>query len=60
MYKEFIKRDENSMNDLKAKLIDTQDLEIPIALGRIQTSIKFVQTHILDLQTISGNQEIST
>jgi len=56
MYKEFIKRDEDAMDDLKMKLLNTHDLEVPIALGRIETSVQFVQTHALGLKTILVEQ----
>jgi hypothetical protein len=52
MYKEFVKRDANSMSSLKESIITAEEPEIPICLGQLQTTIRFVETHFLDLRTI--------
>ena len=52
MYKEFVKRDEDAMKELHLVLKDSDDLEVPLKLGELETSIRFVQTHRQDMQTI--------
>ena len=52
MYKEFVKRDEDAMKELHRVLKDSDDLEVPLNLGELETSIRFVQTHRQDMQTI--------
>lgn len=52
MYKEFVKRDANSMSNLKESIITAEKPEIAVCLGQLQTTIKFVETHFLDLKTI--------
>ena len=54
MYKEFLVRDEDTMEILKSKLLNEDNLEISISLGDKKTSIQFVQAHYFDLQTILG------
>ena len=53
-YKEFVKNDENTMQEVKNKLANSDSLEIPLRLGELETSICFVETHLHDLKTI-GN-----
>ena len=55
MYKEFVKNDESAMQDVKDKLTDSDGLEIPLRLGELDTSIRFVETHRQDLKTILQN-----
>jgi len=52
MYKEFVKRDANSMNSLKKSIMAAEEPEIPVCLGQFEATIKFVETHFLDLKTI--------
>ena len=52
MYKEFIKRDDNAMKKFKEVLTDCDDLDIPISLGDLKTSVRFVAIHFNDLKTI--------
>ena len=52
MYKEFVKRDEDTMKELYRALKDSDDLEVPLKLGKEETSIQFVQTHRIDVKTI--------
>ena len=52
MYKEFVIRDEDAMKELHRVLKDSDNLEVPLKLGELATSIRFVQTHRQDMQTI--------
>ena len=45
-------RDEAAMKELHRVLKDSDDLEVPLELGELATSIQFVQTHWQDMQTI--------
>ena len=53
-YKEFIKYQETTIaqNNLHDALKDSDDLEVPLKLGEEETSIRFVETHRLDVKTI--------
>ena len=55
MYKEFVKNAEGVTPDVKNKLANSTDLEIPLRLGELDTSIRFVETHRQDLKTILQN-----
>lgn len=57
MYKEFVKRDEEAMLELKNAFMHSDDLEIPMRLGELDRSIRFVETHYHDIKTILGEQE---
>ncbi len=52
MYKEFIKNDEEAMKDLKITILNMDQIEIPLRLGEIDTTIRFVETHYHDVKTI--------
>jgi hypothetical protein len=52
MYKEFVKRDESVMKDLSHVLKNSVELEVSLTLGESETSIRFVESHRHDLQTI--------
>ena len=52
MYKEFIKEDETAMDKLKREISDADDCDIPIKLGDLETSIRFVEKHIRALRFI--------
>ena len=54
-YKEFVKNDENVMQEVKNKLANSEGLEIPLQLGELDTSIRFVETHLHDLKTIEND-----
>ena len=54
-YKEFVKNDENVMQEVKNKLANSEDLEIPLQLGNLETNIRFVETHRQDMKTILQN-----
>ena len=51
MYKEFVIRDGDAMKKLHRALKDSDDLEVPLKLGELETSIRFVQTHRQDMKT---------
>ena len=57
MYKEFVKNAEGVTPDVKNKLANSTDLEIPLRLGELDTSIRFVETHRQDLKTIMQNYD---
>lgn len=52
MYKEFIKQDEAAMVGLKNELMNTDDCEVPLCLGELATTIRFVETHYQDIKAI--------
>jgi hypothetical protein len=52
MYEEFVKRDPDAMAQVANSLLDSQEPEIPLQLGNLKTSIRFVDIHFRDLQTI--------
>ncbi len=52
MYEEFIKNDPNSMEELKGEITRSENSEVPISLGQVHTSIRFVETHYHDLKAI--------
>ena len=52
MYKEFVELDEDAMEELHRVLKDSDDLKVPLQLGELETSIRFVQTHRQDMKTI--------
>ena len=55
MYKEFVIRDEDAMKELHRALKDSDDLEVQLKLGELETSIRFVETHRIDMKTILQN-----
>ena len=52
MYKEFVKQDEAAMVGLKNELMNTDDCEVPLCLGELDTTIRFVETHYQDIKAI--------
>ena len=52
MYKEFVKQDEGAMEDLKTALMNVNDFEVPLRLGDLDTSMRFVETHWNDIRAI--------
>lgn len=52
MYEEYVKNDEDAMADLKEKLVSADDCDVPLTLGDVETSIRFVETHYHDLKVI--------
>ena len=52
MYKEFVKRDEDAMENVKDKLVNSNNLKVTLRLGDRDASIRFVETHWEDIRTI--------
>ncbi len=57
MYNEFVKHDEGAMESLKNELIKSENAEVPLQIGELNTSVRFVETHFLDIKTIIENQD---
>ena len=55
MYKEYIINDKDSMVDLKNKLMNTDEFEVPLRLEKKDMSIRFVETHYHDIKAILGD-----
>ncbi len=51
-YKEFVKRDEENMEEFWDVLRKTTDETVPLQLGEDKNSVRFVKKHLLDLQVI--------
>ena len=51
-YDEFIKTDDEVMETLKESIINAEGSEIPISFGEEKTSIRFVDAHFQDIQSI--------
>ena len=43
---------EKLMKKLRNQLMNLDDLEVPVCLGELETSIRFVQTHLHDLKVV--------
>ena len=57
MYKEFVIRDKDAMEELHSTLKDSDDPEVPLKWGELnKKSIRFVETHRLDVKTILQTQ----
>lgn len=52
MYKEFVKCDETALEELYHALKNSDELEVPLALGEWETSVRFVEAHYSDISTI--------
>ncbi len=57
MYNEFVKHDESAMESLKNVLMNSEDAEVFLRLGELNTSVRFVESHFLDIRTIIKAQE---
>lgn len=57
MYNEFVKHDEGTMEFLKKALMNSEDTEVSLQLGELDTSVRFVESHFLDIRTIIEAQE---
>lgn len=51
-YKEFVKKDNGQMELLRRSLMEDHNMEIALDLGDLCTTVKFVETHFLDIQTV--------
>ena len=56
-YNEFVKHDEGAMESLKNMLMNSEDAEVSLQLGKLSTSIRFVDIHFRDIKTIINAQE---
>ena len=52
MYREFVKLDESAMKDLNQTLKNSEKPEVSLNLGEIKTSVRFIESHWLDIKTI--------
>ncbi len=52
MYQEFVKNDEAQEAKLYHALQNAEELEVPVKLGELETSVRFVETHRLDMRII--------
>jgi hypothetical protein len=61
MYKEFVKYGEKTpqMDELKEILLKANNdkLEVPLKLGTLETSLRFVESHWIDIKTILGSDK---
>ena len=51
-YKEFVKRDEEAMKEVRRLLMESDELVVPLIFGESETSVRFVQQHFIDLREI--------
>jgi hypothetical protein len=52
MYKEFVKLDESAMKELAQSLRTSEKPRVALKLGKIETSVQFVESHWHDIKTI--------
>lgn len=52
MYKEFVKPDDIAIKDLNNAIKTSEKPEVSLKLGELETSIRFVESHWLDMQMI--------
>jgi hypothetical protein len=57
MYNEFVKHDEGTMESLKNALINSEEAEVSLQLGEMDTSVRFVESHFLDIRAIIRDPE---
>lgn len=50
-YKEWVKHDPKKMDDIQDDLIETTGREISIFIGDFETSIRFTESHLIDLKS---------
>ena len=51
-YREFVRRDEGALVELVSQLISFDNLEIPLQLGKLSTSLRFVERHWFAIKKI--------
>lgn len=56
-YKEFVKNDESAMEELNHALKNSEEPEVSLSLGELETSIRFVESHFNDIRTILQRAE---
>jgi len=52
MYTELIKRDKGKLRIVRDSIIENKDFRVKLLLGKLNTSIKFVETHLHDIKLI--------
>lgn len=52
MYKEFVKQDKDAMESFKNALMNSEGPEVPLQLGDMSTSVRFVEKHWYDIRII--------
>ena len=52
MYKVFIKNNEDALRELHDSLKNSDEHTVPLQLGELETSMRFVETHFHDIKTI--------
>lgn len=57
MYNEFVKCDKGATMELKDAIKNTDEFEIRLNFGELDTSIRFVETHFQDIRAIIEEQE---
>ena len=55
-YKEFVKRDEAALQLARAALVASDAPLVPLQLGGETASLRFVDSHFLDIRTVIGRQ----
>ena len=58
MYDEFIKKDEDSLAAFVNALSIAKTPEVDLVLGELMTTIRFVDSHFLDIKTILGKAKL--
>ena len=59
-YKEYVKRNDDTMQDFRRSLLSVNALEVPVNLGsEVMESVRFVETHKEDIRTILQSLEES-
>ena len=51
-YKEFVKNNKDALELLKIDILTTDNLEVQVYLGDEETTLRFVERHLFDLQKI--------
>jgi len=57
MYREFVKADEVALEEFRGAVLAAQDCEVQLKLGDLPTSVRFVETHFLDLRKILESED---
>jgi hypothetical protein len=57
MYNEFVKFDKGPMEDLSHAIKHSAGSEVPLHLGEVKVSIRFVESHFSDIKTILSANE---
>jgi hypothetical protein len=57
MYREFVKLNESAMKNLHHALKNSEEPEVSLNLGEVETSIRFVESHFSDIRKILRGTE---